>query len=262
MLTSIYNPTASNGSGMSKLLDADSDISAIKSTDIATISSIIKKLNAWAKQKFTANYVVPPAIATRQDAQDKSNPANQATQAIVESKEGFAEAITAKVVSAIVDPILRTADCSDYKGVDEYNLSDIIAAVLQGADGPRSGDVLTKLADVISYRFNFQQKIVTNVKLMQVQAACMQYYGIAVGADHLALIILSNLDRAAQEEWRSDFRTPLHSIWKKFPYDHVHDNTYIADTMGKLAGADAVRKLTDTPRKIKGNANAVTDGVG
>ena len=44
VLTSIYNPTASNGTGMSKLLDAGSAISAIKSTDIATINSIIKKL--------------------------------------------------------------------------------------------------------------------------------------------------------------------------------------------------------------------------
>ena len=51
VLTSIYNPTSSNGSGMSKLLDADIAISAIKSTDIATINSIIKKSNARAKQK-------------------------------------------------------------------------------------------------------------------------------------------------------------------------------------------------------------------
>ena len=50
VLTSIYNPTARNGSGMSKLIDTDSAISAIKSTDIATINSIIKKSNARAKQ--------------------------------------------------------------------------------------------------------------------------------------------------------------------------------------------------------------------
>ena len=80
------------------------------------------------------------------------------------SKEGFTEAITAKVGSAITDPILRTADGSDYKGVNEYDLADITAAVLQGADRPRSGDVLTILLDVINYRFNSQQKIVTNVE--------------------------------------------------------------------------------------------------
>ena len=79
------------------------------------------------------------------------------------AKEGFTEAITAKVGSAITNPILRTSDGKDYKGVDKYNLADIISAVFPGADRPRSGDVLTKLADIISYRFNFQQKIVTNV---------------------------------------------------------------------------------------------------
>ena len=77
VLTSIYNPTASDGSGMSKLLDADSVISAIKSTDIATINLIIKKSNAQAKQKSTADYVVPPpTIATRQDTQDEADRAN------------------------------------------------------------------------------------------------------------------------------------------------------------------------------------------
>ena len=60
--------------------------------------------------------------------------------------------------SAITDPILRTTDGSDYKGVDEYDLANITAAVLQVINCPRSGDVLTKLADVINYRFNFQQK--------------------------------------------------------------------------------------------------------
>ena len=76
VLTSIYNRTASDKTGMSKLLDADSAISEIKSTDIATINSIIKKLNAQAKQKSTTEYVVPPEITTRQDAQDKADRAN------------------------------------------------------------------------------------------------------------------------------------------------------------------------------------------
>ena len=51
VLTVIYNLTTSNGSGMSKLLDADSAISVIKSTDITTINLIIKKLDARAKKK-------------------------------------------------------------------------------------------------------------------------------------------------------------------------------------------------------------------
>ena len=84
---------------------------------------------------------------------------------------------------------------------------------------------------------------------MWAQAAHMQSYGIAVGADHLALIILSNLDQAAREEWGRDFRIPLQAIRKKIPYDHVHDDASIANMMGLLAGADAVCKLTNTPRK-------------
>ena len=42
----------------------------------------------------------------------------------------------------------------------------------------------------------------------------------------------------------------------------MHDDTSTANMIGQLAGADAVRKLTDAPHNAKGNANAVTDGVG
>ena len=97
---------------------------------------------------------------------------------------------------------------------------------------------------------------------MRVQAARMQSNDIAMGADHLALIILSKLDRSAREEWGSGFCTPLQAIRKKIPYNHVHNDTSITDMMGRLAGADAVRKKTDAPHKTKGNANAVTDSVG
>ena len=95
---------------------------------------------------------------------------------------------------------------------------------------------------------------------MRAQATHMQSYDIAVRVDHLALIILYNLDRAAREEWGSNFRTPLQAIRQKFPYNHVHDDTSIADMMGLLAGADAVRKLTNAPHKT--NGNAVTEGIG
>ena len=76
VLTPIYNPAASNITGMSKLLDTDSDVSAIKSTDIATINSITKKSKARAKQKSTTNNVAPHAITTWQDAQDEADHAN------------------------------------------------------------------------------------------------------------------------------------------------------------------------------------------
>ena len=160
---------------MSKLIDTDSAISAIKSTDIATINSIIKKSNARTKQKSTVDYVVPPTIATRQGAQNEADRANQAAQAIVGSKEGFTEAITAKAGSAITDPIINTADGSEYKGVDKYNLADIIAVVLQGADRPYSGDFLTKLASVINYRFNIPTE---NCHQRQIDAGTSRLHAI------------------------------------------------------------------------------------
>ena len=59
VLTVKYNLTTSNSSGMSKLLDADGAISVIKSTDITTINSIIRKSNARAK-KINSGIRSPP----------------------------------------------------------------------------------------------------------------------------------------------------------------------------------------------------------
>ena len=123
---------------------------------------------------------------------------------------------------------------------------------------------------------NFQQKVVTNVETLRAQAAGMQSYGITVGQDHVALIILANLDRSARETWGNDFRTPLQTIRQSFPHNHVHDehsitimlkgrwaprHHSIATVIKGMAGADAVRKLTDALRKMTGTTNAVADGV-
>jgi hypothetical protein len=61
---------------------------------------------------------------------------NLLNQAVIGANEGFVEAITNKVGAEITDSVLKTANGSDYKGVDDYQLEDLLDAVLQGADRP------------------------------------------------------------------------------------------------------------------------------
>ena len=50
------------------------------------------------------------------------------------AKEGITNGITALVGSDITDAILRSADGTDFKGINEYALADLFEATLEGAD--------------------------------------------------------------------------------------------------------------------------------
>ena len=87
-------------------------------------------------------------------------------QAVIGAKEGATEAITEKVGSDITDAVLRTADGTDYRSINDYELHDIVNAAIQGADRPNTSDVLEQLASILSFRFDFQKKVITNVELL------------------------------------------------------------------------------------------------
>ena len=44
--------------------------------------------------------------------------------------------------SDITDSVLKTADGSDFKGVEDYQIEDLLDAVIQGADRPNTTDIL------------------------------------------------------------------------------------------------------------------------
>ena len=136
---------------MARLLRSSTDatnpstISAIKSTDAANIKTILRDLVAEAAATQLAssnpNIAVPPAITTRPDAIDAADRENNLTQSVIGAKEGSTEAVTAKVGARVTDTVLRTSDGTDYKSVDEYELFQLINAVVQAADRPRVREV-------------------------------------------------------------------------------------------------------------------------
>ena len=88
----------------------------------------------------------------------------------------------------------------------------------------------------------------------------MQYYGITVGADHITLVILSNIDLAAREEWGSNFKPALQAIRQQYSYNYVNTDKTIATTLKGLAGADTVRKLKEAlQHTTTESANAVSN---
>jgi hypothetical protein len=126
----------------------------------------------------------------RADAQEEANCLNVINQSVIGAKEGAVEAITELVGSDITDAILRTADGSDHKSVDDYTLFEVIQVAINGADRPSTNDILEQLLVVINHTFNFGKKVSVNMELLQLNAACMATYGIIISIPQLMLTLL------------------------------------------------------------------------
>jgi hypothetical protein len=215
---------------------------------------------AAASAVSTSGTTVAPAIDSGSDAQDEADRLNLINQAVIGAIEGTAKAITAKVSSDVTNAILQTADGSDFKSTDNWQLKEVIATVVQGADRPNTADVLSHLLTIIRFSFDFCKKVSANMELLRSKAGCMQSYGIAIDATQLSLVLLANIDLATGKNWGHEFCSTLQSIQRKYTYNYTHTTASITNILKELASADGVRKLTDAPTPC-GHASAVTDQV-
>ena len=122
------------GNGMDKLCVASNAITCIKSTMVATAKTVLdeaKQLATAATAASSSGTTIAPAITTRSDAQDEADRLNLIHQAVIGAKEGAAEAISMKVGTDVTNSILKSADGNDFFSIDDYQLKDVITAVLQ-----------------------------------------------------------------------------------------------------------------------------------
>jgi hypothetical protein len=260
-LREIYNP-GNPGNGMVKLCIATNAIARITSTSIATATTVLdeaRRIAAAASAASTSGTIIAPAIDSRSDVQDEADRCNLTNQAVIGAKEGTTEAITAKVGSDVTDAVLRTANGSDFKSIDDWQLKEVIATVVQGADRPNTAEVLSHLLAIIRFSFDFRKKVSANMEPLCSKAGRMQSYEIAINVTQLVLVLLANIDLAASENWGHEFRPTLQSIRHKYAYNFTHTPTSINDILKELASADGVRKLTDAPPG--GHTSAVMDQV-
>jgi hypothetical protein len=71
-----------------------------------------------------------------------------------------------KVGTDVTNSILKSADGNDFFSIDDYQLKDVIAAVLQGADRPKTANVLAQLLAIIQFSFDFRMKVSANMELL------------------------------------------------------------------------------------------------
>ena len=110
----------------------------------------------------------------------------------------MAAGVATIVSNAITDPILRTADSTTLKHVDQFHLHELMKAVVEGADRPATGDVRGKYGAIVATNFDFQSKIVTCVELLNANIEKMGTYGIKMPEPIVVMIILANVEEAAK----------------------------------------------------------------
>lgn len=260
-LREFYVPGGSqNNDGVLQLCNAGTELSNIKSTDIHTVQSVLhyhKELAARKTRTSAAGKTYEPEITTRSDANDEAERINTRVQTVIGVKEAIAEAITSKFGANITNSVLRTADGSDFKSVNEWVVEELLDAIRQGADRPTTAEIHNQLGTLFNFSFNFQQKVQQNYDTMNANAGKLKSVGIQLNPSILGFLLLHNVERAQRHEWGRDFRTSIQTIRKKYPYNHIHDATSISDMLAEFAGADAVRNLAEAPSSLPEQANAV-----
>jgi hypothetical protein len=262
VLVSQFNPS-NPGKGMEKLLeDGTNLLTNVKLTDAITANSVLKAAKARADTALKASSTtITPTITSRLETQEEADPLNVINQLVIGAKEGIVKAVMKFVGSDITNAVLRTADGSNHKSIDNYTLFEVMAAAINGAYWPSTTNVLEQLLEVINHTFDFQKKVSVNMELMQLNAARMVTYGIAISIPQLTLTLIANIMNATKAKYGCEFWSAMQAICKKYTYNHVHDATLLQDIMKKLAGADGVHQLKDVPAPGTGTAHSVANLV-
>ena len=248
VLLGAFHP--SSGSGHSRLATNGSDMARLKSTDVATADSILKESREEAaeinKTKAKDADDVPPAIATRSEAHDEADRRNEATQAVLGAKEATAIAITEMCGDAITAPYLKTED-GTAKTIDEWQVSDLIAAIHNGAERQRAQVVVRMINQVVEFQFDNRRRYTDEMIRLRAIIARIYRYGIDLGDDIVANLLLANMEEAAKHGWGREISNVLDECRSKYAHNHRHDATSVSVILGLLNKADSIRALTAAP---------------
>ncbi len=206
VLVSQFNPS-DPGKGMEKLLkDGANLLTNVKLTDAIMANSALKAAKARADAASKAlSTMITPTITSQSEAQEEADRLNMINQSVIGAKEGVVKAVTKLVGSNFTNAVLRTADDSNHKSIDDYTLFAVMAAAINGADRPSTTKVLEQLLEVINHTFDFRKKVSVNMELMESNVARMAMYGIAISIPQLTLTLIASIKNATKAKYGREF---------------------------------------------------------
>ncbi len=121
---------------MVRLLDDGNNIlTHVQSTDAITAGSVLKSAKKQADElSTTTGKTILPTFTTQTEAQEEANQLNVINQSVIGAKEGVVEVVSKLVGSNVTNAILRTADGSDHKSIDDFTFYDVMKVVINRAN--------------------------------------------------------------------------------------------------------------------------------
>ena len=225
--------------------EASNKLNGYISTIMVTKRQVLKEAADAAKKASKASTeTVEPEFTTNSDAHDEALLRNGYCLAAVGVKEGIAEGITQLLGEAVTNPILRSADGLTFKVVDEYQLHELLTAIKEGADRPEAETIRDSLVAGANTRFDFRESIAINMERLATTASNVGKYGVTMGNDQKAIILLANVAWAARQSWGNELSLVLREIQKLYTYNHTHDSASIKAMAKLLSTADEARDKT------------------
>jgi hypothetical protein len=89
----------------------------------------------------------------------------------------------------------------------------------------------------------------------------MATYGIVIGIPQLTLMLLANIETATKSNYGREFCSTMHTIRKKYTYNHVYDRTLLQFILKELAAANGVKVLKDALAPGVGTVHLVAKSV-
>ena len=139
--------------GMGALLFAGANALTNVTTTSMSIAASVLKASKDAAATIGTNAV--PEIVDRKDAYDEANAQNMAKLHVLGAKEGVAEGLTTLFGHAITGAVLNDVGSGLKKKVDQYQLYELVAAVVDSAARPMYTNVAAIYANNLAFRFDF-----------------------------------------------------------------------------------------------------------
>ena len=234
------------------LADANNELTNFKA-NVAIRAPEVKAVSIAAAASISARAV--PHIVTN-DAQEEANRQNVFRLACVGAKEQMAKEITAKVGANITNPILRHPDGVRFKKVDEYKLHQLFSAVMEGAERPDPIAIRKQIAAIMDFQFDWRETGATTQERLAADIAKAAAFGVTIGHDIKATIILANIATAARfDSGGTEIGDAQRKIRAAYRYNHVHDDASIKFIMKQIATADEQRDRGAISGTSSGMAN-------
>ena len=96
------------------------------------------------------------------------------------------------------------------------------------------------------------------MELMQSNTAQIATYSIIIGIPQLMLALLANIKTATKSSYGLKFFSAMHTIRKKYMYNHVHDATLLQFILKELLGDNGIQVLKDALAPVTGTVHLVT----